>query len=63
MIRVVIADDGPLQVRAGLKALLDAREDIEVVGAAADGAETVRLARSLVRYRPDGYPNARCRRP
>ena len=47
MIRVVIADDEPL-MRAGLKALLDAREDIEVVGAAADGAETVRLARSLV---------------
>lgn len=47
MIRVVIADDEPL-MRAGLKALLDAREDIEVVGAAADGAETVRLARSLL---------------
>jgi DNA-binding NarL/FixJ family response regulator len=47
MIRVVIADDEPL-MRAGLKALLDAREDIQVVGAAADGAESVRLAKSLV---------------
>lgn len=47
MIRVLVADDQPL-MRAGLKALLDARDDIEVVGEAADGAETVRLARTLV---------------
>lgn len=36
MIRVLIADDQGL-VRAGFKALLDAREDIEVVGEAPDG--------------------------
>ena len=49
MIRVVLADDQAL-VRAGLKALLDAREDIEVVGEAADGAQAVGLAKTL---RPD----------
>ena len=37
MIRVLIADDQSL-VRAGFKALLDARDDIEVVGEAPDGA-------------------------
>jgi DNA-binding NarL/FixJ family response regulator len=47
VIRVLLADDQPL-MRAGLKALLDAREDIEVVGEAADGAEAVRLAQALV---------------
>jgi DNA-binding NarL/FixJ family response regulator len=49
MIRVVLADDQAL-VRAGLKALLDAREDIEVVGEGADGAQAVGLAKTL---RPD----------
>ena len=47
MIRVVLADDQAL-VRAGFRALLDAEEDIEVVGEAADGAEAIRLARTLV---------------
>jgi DNA-binding NarL/FixJ family response regulator len=47
MIRVLLVDDQPL-MRAGLKALLDARDDIEVVGEAADGAEAVRLAKTLV---------------
>jgi DNA-binding NarL/FixJ family response regulator len=42
MIRVLIADDQEL-VRAGFRALLDAEEDIEVVGEAADGAAAVRL--------------------
>ena len=37
MIRVLLADDQAL-VRAGFRALLDAQEDIEVVGEAADGA-------------------------
>ncbi|MET9492335.1 response regulator transcription factor [Nocardia sp. NPDC006630] len=45
-IRVVIADDQAL-VRAGFAALLDAQDDIEVVGEAANGAEAVRLAREL----------------
>lgn len=48
-IRVVIADDQPL-VRAGLSTMLTAQPDIEVVAAAADGLEAVRLAHSL---RPD----------
>jgi DNA-binding NarL/FixJ family response regulator len=43
MIRVLIADDQEL-VRAGFRALLDAEEDIEVVGEAADGKAAVRLA-------------------
>ena len=46
VIRVLIADDQAL-VRAGFKALLDARDDIEVVGEAADGAEAVALAKTL----------------
>src|ERR1700730_14548098 len=49
MIRGLSADDQSL-VRAGFTALLDARDDIEVVGAAADGACAVDLARKL---RPD----------
>ncbi|MCW2916079.1 MAG: Two component LuxR family transcriptional regulator [Actinomycetia bacterium] len=49
MIRVVLADDQAL-VRAGFRALLDAQDDIEVVGEAGDGAEVVVLVRRL---RPD----------
>ncbi|WP_263117763.1 response regulator transcription factor [Cellulomonas fimi] len=47
MTRVLIADDQPL-VRAGLTTLLGAEPDLEVVGAAADGDEAVRLARERV---------------
>lgn len=43
MIRVLLADDQAL-VRAGFRALLDAQDDIDVVGEAPDGAEAVRLA-------------------
>jgi DNA-binding NarL/FixJ family response regulator len=39
-IRVVIADDQTL-VRVGFRMILDARDDIEVVGEAGDGAEAV----------------------
>jgi DNA-binding NarL/FixJ family response regulator len=46
MIRVVLADDQVL-VRAGFRALLDAQDDIEVVGEAGDGEQAVRLAAEL----------------
>jgi len=46
VIRVVLADDQAL-VRAGFRALLDAQDDIEVVGEASDGDEVVRLVRRL----------------
>ena len=46
MIRVVLADDQAL-VRAGFRALLDAQDDIEVVGEAGNGDEAVRLATEL----------------
>ncbi|MFC7490061.1 MULTISPECIES: response regulator [unclassified Knoellia] len=46
MIRVVLADD-QLLLRAGLRALLDAEDDIEVVGEASAGAEAVDLVRAL----------------
>ena len=49
MIRVLLADDQDL-VRAGFRALLDAQDDIEVVGEAGDGDEAVQLARH---HRPD----------
>jgi DNA-binding NarL/FixJ family response regulator len=46
VVRVLIADDQAL-VRAGFKMILDAEDDLEVVGEAADGAEAVELARRL----------------
>ncbi|MET0863827.1 MAG: response regulator transcription factor [Nakamurella sp.] len=48
-ISVLIVDDQHL-VRAGIKALLDRSDDIEVVGEAADGAAGVRAA---LQYLPD----------
>ncbi|GID95125.1 response regulator [Amorphoplanes digitatis] len=47
MIRVLLADDQAL-MRAGFRALLDAEDDLEVVGEAADGAEAVELSRRLL---------------
>jgi DNA-binding NarL/FixJ family response regulator len=49
MIRVLLADDQAL-VRAGFAALIDAQDDMAVVGQAGDGAEAVRLVGEL---RPD----------
>ena len=43
-IRVMLVDDHEV-VRKGLAALIEAEEDLEVVGEASDGAEAVRLAR------------------
>jgi DNA-binding NarL/FixJ family response regulator len=43
-IRVVVADDQPL-VRSGLRTILDAQPDIDVIGEAGDGHEAVALAR------------------
>jgi DNA-binding NarL/FixJ family response regulator len=48
-LRVLIADDQAL-VRAGFRMILEAQEDIQVVGEAADGETAVDLAR---RHRPD----------
>ena len=48
-IRVLIADDQRV-VREGLSMLVALIDDVEVVGAARDGAEAVRLAET---YRPD----------
>jgi DNA-binding NarL/FixJ family response regulator len=46
---VVLAEDQPM-VRAGFRALLDSRSDIEVVGEAATGAQALEQVRAL---RPD----------
>lgn len=47
--RVLIADDQAI-VRDGLRVLLDAQSDIEVVATAADGAQAIELARQ---HRPN----------
>jgi DNA-binding NarL/FixJ family response regulator len=49
MIGIVVADDHEV-VRAGFAALLDTQPDFTVLGTAADGAEAVRVCRSV---RPD----------
>jgi DNA-binding NarL/FixJ family response regulator len=48
-VRVLLCDDQAL-VRSGFRMILDAREDIEVVGEAEDGAQAIELAQ---RRRPD----------
>lgn len=47
MIRVLVADDQAV-VRGGLRMILEAQHDIQVVGEAADGREAVAMARELV---------------
>jgi DNA-binding NarL/FixJ family response regulator len=49
MIRVQLVDDDPM-VRAGVRAILAAAEDIAVVAEAADGRQALELARA---HRPD----------
>jgi DNA-binding NarL/FixJ family response regulator len=49
VIRVVVADDQAL-VRGGFRVLVDAADDMGVVGEAANGAEAVEL---VARYHPD----------
>lgn len=49
MIRVVLADD-EMMVRAGIRAILAASPDIEVIAEAGDGHEAVDL---VLRHRPD----------
>jgi DNA-binding NarL/FixJ family response regulator len=49
VIKVLLADDQAL-LRAGFRALLDAQDDIEVVGEAIDGADA---ARQAARHHPD----------
>lgn len=46
MIRVLLADDQAL-LRAGLRTVLAAEEDISVIGEASDGAEAARAAQAL----------------
>ena len=46
-IRVLLVDDHNL-VRAGIRALLDDFEDVEVIAEASDGREAAKLARNLV---------------
>jgi DNA-binding NarL/FixJ family response regulator len=46
VIRVLIADDQEL-MRTGLRMILEAQDDIEVIGEAADGAAAVKAARTL----------------
>jgi len=47
MIRILLADDQAL-VRAGFRALLDAEDDMQVIGEAVDGHDAVRLVMRLL---------------
>jgi DNA-binding NarL/FixJ family response regulator len=49
MIRILLADDQAL-IRSGIRSLLEAEDDIEVVAEAVDGRQAVELA---VEHRPD----------
>jgi two-component system response regulator NreC len=61
-IRVVLAEDHTI-VREGLRALLDVRDDIEVVAEVADGRAAVEVRRrAQARRRRDGPRHARAQR-
>lgn len=47
MIRVVIADDHHL-IRQGIRAVLEAEKDIEIIGEAQDGQQVIKLVEELV---------------
>ena len=51
-VRVLIADDQDI-VRTGLRMMLDAQPDIEVVGEAGNGRDALDLARGLLRADQD----------
>ena len=46
MVRILVADDHTM-FREGLREMLERQSDFDVVGEAADGLETVRMAREL----------------
>ena len=61
-VRILIADDQAL-VRAGFRMILDAEQDLDVVGEATDGEEAVRAGPPLATgRRADGHPHAGARR-
>ena len=61
-IRVLLCDDQAL-VRSGFRMILEAREDIEVVGEAEDGVQAIELAwRADPGRDPDGRADAERRR-
>ena len=57
-IRVLVADDQAL-MRTGFRMILDAQDDIEVVGEAIDGRDAIRAVRAAhARRRRDGRADA-----
>jgi CheY-like chemotaxis protein len=58
MIRVLLADDQAL-IRSGIRSLLEAEDDIEVVGEAADGQQAIALAAEHTRT--SRWSTSRCR--
>ena len=57
-VRVLLVDDQAL-IRAGFRMILDAEEDIEVVGESANGAQAIDSVKRLQAARgPDGHPHA-----
>ena len=46
-LRILIADDHPV-VRDGLRGMLESQADFEVVGEAADGAQTIKMVSELL---------------